>query len=63
MQKQQLSVQDAWSQEAASREQRKNQQSQAQENYNSAVSKAQSAFDRAGEELSQAEQALEDYYS
>ena len=60
MQKQQLSVQDAWSQEAASREQRKNQQSQAQENYNSAVSKAQSAFDRAGEELSQAEQALED---
>lgn len=63
MQKQQLSVQDAWSQEAASREQRKNQQSQAQQNYDSAVSKAQSAFDRAGEELSQAEQALEDYYN
>ena len=63
MQKQQLSIQDAWSQEAASREQRENQQAQAEENYNSAVSKAQSDFDRAGEELSQAEQALEDYYN
>lgn len=63
MQKQQLSIQDAWSQEAASRKQRENQQAQAEENYNSAVSKAQTEYDRAGEELSRAEQALEDYYN
>lgn len=63
MQKQRMSIQDAWSQIAASQKQRANAQAQAEENYDSAVSQGQTALDRATWELEQAEEALEAYYN
>lgn len=63
LRKQKLSIQDAWSQSSASQKQRQNQQAQAEENYNSAVSQAETGLDRAGQELDRAEEALENYYN
>lgn len=63
MEKQQLSVQDAWSQNAASQKQRSNQQEQATENYNSAVSQAETALQRASRDLERAKTALENYHN
>lgn len=61
MQKQKLTVQDAWSQNAAAQSQRANQQAQAQESYNLAVNQAQTRLERAERDLDRAEQALEDF--
>lgn len=63
MRKQQLSIQDAWSQSSASQKQRENQQAQAEENYDAAISQAQTTLERAARDLERAEQALEDFYS
>ncbi len=63
MQKQKLSIQDAWSQSNVSSRQRSNAQAQAEENYNSAVSQAQTAVDRAKRELDRAKAALEAFYN
>lgn len=63
LKKQQLSVQDAWAQNANAQKQRENQQDQAEENYDNAVAQAQTALDRAERDLDRAEKALEDYYN
>ncbi|MDO5400498.1 MAG: hypothetical protein Q4F17_05910 [Eubacteriales bacterium] len=63
LKKQQLSVQDAWSQNASAQRQRENQQAQAAENYDSAVAQAETNLDRAQRNLDRAENALEDYYN
>lgn len=63
MEKQQLSIQDAWSQNAASQKQRANAQAQAEENYDSAVSQAETALERAARDLERAETALENFYN
>ena len=63
MEKQRLSVQDAWSQNAASQQQRANAQAQAEEAYNSAVSQAETAVERASRNLERAKTALENYYN
>ncbi len=63
MQKQKLYIQDAWSQSNAAYQQRSNAQEQAQENYNSAVSSAQTAVDRAERDLARAKAALEAFYN
>ena len=61
MRKQQLTVQDAWSQNAASQSQKNNQQAQAQENYNTAVTQAQTQLARAERDLERAKKALEGF--
>lgn len=63
MQKQKLSIQDAWSQSNASAQQRSNAQAQAEENYQSAVSQAQTVLDRAKRDLERAQAALDAYYN
>lgn len=63
MKKQQLSVQDAWTQSANAQKQKENQQEQAQENYDNAVAQAQTGLDRAARDLDRAETALDNYYS
>lgn len=63
MQKQKLSIQDAWSQSNASAQQRSNAQTQAEENYQSAVSQAQTVLDRAKRDLDRAQAALDAYYN
>lgn len=63
MQKQKLSIQDAWSQSNASAQQRSNAQAQAEENYQSAVSQAQTVLDRAKRDLDRAQAALDAYYN
>ncbi len=63
MQKQKLSIQDAWSQSNASAQQRSNARAQAEENYNSAVSQAQIALERAQRDLERAKAALEAFYN
>lgn len=63
MEKQRLSVQDAWSQNAATQKRRSNAQAQAEENYNSAVAQAETALERAARDLAQAKAALENYYN
>lgn len=63
MEKQRLSVQDAWSQNSASQQQRANQQAQAEENYDSAVSQAEVTLERAARALDRAETALENFYN
>lgn len=62
MQKQKLSIQDAWSQSNASAQQRSNAQAQAEENYQSAVSQAQTVLDRAKRDLDRAQAALDAFY-
>lgn len=61
MKKQQLSVWDAWAQNASAQMQRENQQAQAEENYDNAVAQAQTAVDRAKRDLDRAKTALENY--
>lgn len=61
MKKQQLSVQDAWNQNAQAQKQQSNQQAQAEENYESAVSQAETAVERAERNLERAKKALENY--
>lgn len=63
MEKQRLSIQDAWSQNAAAQKRRSNAQAQAEENYNSAVSQAETALERAVRDLARAKAALENYYN
>lgn len=63
MEKQRLSVQDAWSQNAATQKRRSNAQAQAEENYNSAVAQAETALERAARDLERAKAALENYYN
>ncbi len=63
MEKQKLSIQDAWSQSNASARQRNNAQAQAAENYDSAVTRAQVTLDRAKRDLDRAKAALETFYS
>lgn len=63
MQKQKLSIQDAWSQSNATAQQRSNAQAQAEENYQSAISQAQTVLDRAKRELDRSEAALEAFYN
>lgn len=63
MKKQQLSVQDAWNQNAQAQKQRSNQQAQAEENYDSAVAQAETAVERAKRDLERAEMALENFYN
>lgn len=63
MEKQRLSVQDAWSQNAATQKRRSNAQAQAEENYNSAVAQAETALERAARNLERAKAALENYYN
>ena len=61
MRKQQLSVQDAWTQNSNAKKQRENQQAQAEENYDNAVAQARTAVDRAKRDLDRARTALENY--
>lgn len=61
MKKQKLSIQDAWSKQAAAQKQQANQKAQAQENYDSAISQGEKAVKRAEERLRQAQKALEDF--
>jgi len=63
MEKQRLSIQDAWSQNYAASQQRSNQQAQAEENYTAAVSQAETALERAKKKLERAKQALENFYN
>lgn len=63
MEKQRLSVQDAWSQNAATQKRRSNAQAQAEENYNSAVAQAETTLERAARNLERAKAALENYYN
>ena len=62
MQKQQLTVQDAWAQNSAARQQKENQQAQAAENYTAAVSQAETKVERARQNLQRAKEALENFY-
>lgn len=61
MKKQKLTISDAWSMASASQKQRENQKAQAQENYDSAVSRAETMCNRAQRDLERAEKALEDF--
>jgi len=63
LRKQQLSVQDAWSQSSAQAKQRENAKAQAEENYNAAVSGAEQARNRAKAVMDQAQKELDDYYA
>lgn len=63
LRKQQLSVQDAWSQSSAQARRRDTAKAQAEENYNAAVSGAELARDQAQNAVAQAQKALDDYYA
>ena len=63
LKKQQLSVQDSWSQANAQQVARETARQQAQENYDAAVSGAKNTLHRAEEAVDRAQQALEDYYA
>lgn len=63
MEKQRLSIQDAWSQSSASQQRRSNAKAQAEENYRLAVSQAQTKLERAARGLARAKAALENYYN
>ena len=63
LRKQQLSVQDAWSQSSAQTKRRENAMAQAEENYNAAVSSAEQARNRAKAAMDQAQKELDDYYA
>lgn len=62
MQKLKLSIQDGWSQNAAAQQRRANAQAQAQENYNSAVSRAETTLERAERNVNRAQEALDAFY-
>ena len=61
--KQQLSVQDAWSQSNAQARQRANAKNQAEENYNAAVFSAEQKRNQARTALEQAQKQMEDFYA
>ena len=61
LRKQQLSVQDAWTQNSNAQKQKENQQAQAEENYDNAVAQAQTAVDRAQRDLDRAKTALQNH--
>ena len=63
MERQRLSVQDAKSQEAASQKRLANSRAQARESYDSAISQAETAVERAGRELDRAEENLNRFYA
>lgn len=63
MEKQRLSIQDAWSQSSASQQRRSNAKAQAEENYRLAVSQAETKLERASRNLARAKAALENYYN
>lgn len=63
LRKQELSVQEAWSQNSAQARQRASAKAQAEENYNAAVSGAESTLFQAQAALDRAQKALEDYYA
>lgn len=63
MEKLRLTIQDGWSQNNASQQRRANAQAQAQENYNSAVSQAETALERAERNLQRAKDALDAFYN
>ena len=63
LQKQQLSVQDSWSQANAQQRARETAKEQAQENYDAAVSGAKSSLSRAEDAVDKAQQTLDDYYA
>lgn len=63
MEKQELSIQGTWSQDAARQKQRANQKAQAEENYTIAVGKAETTLARAGRTLERAQKALENFYN
>lgn len=62
MEKLRLTIQDGWSQNSASQQRRANAQAQARENYNSAVSQAERALERAQRNLQRAKDALDAFY-
>ena len=61
--KQQLSVQDAWSQSNAQARQWANAKNQAEENYNAAVFSAEQKRNQARTALEQAQKQMEDFYA
>lgn len=63
MEKLRLTIQDGWSQNNASQQRRANAQAQAKENYNSAVSQAETALERAQRNLQRAKDALDAFYN
>lgn len=63
VERQRLSVQDAKSQEAASQKRLANSRAQARESYDSAISQAETAVERAGRELDRAEENLNRFYA
>lgn len=63
MEKQELSIQGTWSQDAARQKQRANQKAQAEENYAIAVGKAETTLARARRTLERAQKALENFYN
>ncbi len=63
MEKLRLNIQDGWSQNNAAQQRRANAQAQAQENYNSAVSQAETALERAERDVQRAKDALDAFYS
>lgn len=62
MEKLRLSIQDGWSQNSAAHQRRANAQAQAEENYNSAVSQAETVLERAARDLDRAQEALDSFY-
>jgi len=62
MKKQSLSIQDAASQNYAAAQQRSNQKAQAEENYDAAVSQAETTLERAERTLERAKKTLENFY-
>ena len=60
--KQKLTIQDAWGQGGAAATQRANAKAQAEENYNAAVSGAEQTLIQAQAAVNSAQKALEDYY-
>lgn len=63
MEKLKLTIQDGYSQNYATQQSRANAQAQAEENYNAAVSQAETALDRATRNLDRAQEALDNYYN
>lgn len=62
MEKLKLTIQDGYSQNSAAQQRRANAQAQAEENYNVAVSQAETALDRAERNLERAQEALDNFY-
>lgn len=63
MEKLKLTIQDGYSQNYAAQQSRANAQAQAEENYDAAVSQAETTLDRAARNLERAQAALDNYYN